>query len=266
MQEVESEHPAGTIGVPMGSLARYTGTFYDLDRVRVPKGTKLVFAEGVNVAYNCNNLVNNMSGEWLWLMGDDHRFQPELLLKLLSHKVDIVAPVVCRRGMPFQTVIYKIASADYSSYMTYSWACLTRDWPNGGLIPVDAAGTAGMLIKKHVLTAIGEHDWFEWGKRVSEDIGFCIKARANGYNIYVDLDATMTHTTSCDLLPYRDKEGKWDVAVQIAERVVSFLNTPFEGKDLREVTYGRKGDGLGWEWNRPPKMSTTGFVTDDEKT
>ena len=64
----------------------------------------------------------------------------------------------------------------------------------------------------------------------------------------------MSHITSCDLTPYRDVNGKWDVAVQVTERLVSLLNTPHEDKDLREVTYGRKGvDGPGWEWSRPIK-------------
>ena len=258
MREVESEHPAGTVGVPVGSGARYVGFYADIDKLLVPKGTQLLFAEGVNVAYNCNNLVLNMSGEWLWIMGDDHRFHSDLLLKLLDRKEDIIVPVVCRRGMPFQTVLYKVASTrlEEAAFLTYSWNELSQDYPQGGVAVVDAAGTAGMLVKKHIFTALGETpNWFEWNGKASEDVGFCVKARAKGYNICVDLDQRMTHTTACELTPYRDKNGKWDVAVQVTERAVSLLNVPFEGKDLREVTYGRKGDGPGWEWTRPPVKS-----------
>ena len=148
MQEVDSPYSPGTIGIPMASLARYTGFFYDLNQLKVPKGTQLVIAEGVNVAYNCNNLVKSMTGDWLWIMGDDHRFSPDILLKLLERQVAIIVPVVCRRGMPFQTVLYKIAAPDRTAYMTYSWAELSHEWPNGGLATLEAAGTGGMLIRK----------------------------------------------------------------------------------------------------------------------
>lgn len=253
MKEVESTHPAGTIGIPMGSLARYTGLFHDIDRLQVPKGTKLVFAEGVNVAYNCNNLVKNMEGEWLWIMGDDHRFQDDILLKLLDRGVDIVVPVVSRRGTPFQTVLYKIANRDRGAMMTYSWADLSREFPDGGLASAAAAGTAGMLVRKNVFDAIGD-EWFEWGQKISEDIGFCLKARDKGYIVHVDLDQRLSHTTSCDIVPYRDKDGNWDVAVQIDSRIVSILNTPHEGKDLREVTYGHKEGQGGLAWHEKPQL------------
>lgn len=254
MKEVDCGYPAGTIGVPVGSLARYLGTFDSLDKVKVPLGTNLLFAEGVNVAYNCNNLIKNMTGEWLWLLGDDHRFKDDILLELLKHQVDIVVPVVSRRGMPFQTVLYRIASVDGNTYLTYSWADLSRDYPDGGLAAIEAAGTAGMLIRKYVLDAISE-PWFEWGAKVSEDIGFCLNARKKGYEILVDLDQRMTHTTTCELEPYRDKDGKWDVAVNVAGRAVSLLNTPFRDKDLREATYGRKAGTDGMEWLEPAQTT-----------
>lgn len=240
--------------MPIGSLARYLGLFSSLDHLQVPKGTELVFAEGVSVAHNCNTIVRNMKGEWLWIMGDDHRFRPDMLMKLLDHDVDLCVPIVSRRGSPFQTVLYKSAALDGSSYLTYSWGDLTRDAPKGGLVNVDAAGSAGMLIKKHVLDVIRE-DWFEWTKTISEDIGFCLKARKAGYSIYADTDQTMTHMTTCDLEPYRNKDGEWNVAVNVDGRRVSMTNTPHEGKNIREATYGHKKDIGGAEWYDKPMES-----------
>jgi hypothetical protein len=254
MKEVDSQHPAGTIGVPIGSLARYVGLFASLDRLQVPKGTELLFAEGVSVAHNCNTLVRAMKGEWLFIMGDDHRFRPEMLLRLLDHSLDVVAPVVSRRGLPFQTVMYKAAALDGSSYLTYSWADLTRDYPHGGVISVDAVGSAGLLVRKHVFGAVPD-PWFEWTPRISEDINFCLKVRKAGYGINVDLDQCMTHITTCELEPYKSKTGEWNVSVNVGGRRVSITNTPHEGKDLREATYGHK-DGLGGaEWHEKPELT-----------
>lgn len=247
MKEVESKHPPGVIGIPMATHARYTGVFYDLDALHVPLGTKLIIASGVNVAYNCNNIVKAMTPEheWLWILGDDHRFEPETLLALLARDAAVVVPVVCRRGAPFQTVLYRVASTEHGSFLTYSWGDLTRHFPNGGVGPVDAAGTAGMLIRSHVLAAVGD-PWFDWGKTVSEDIGFCLKARAKGYEILVDTDQRLTHTTNCELLPYRDKSGAWNVAAQVGDYSVSLLNPSAEKGDPREFTIGRRSGESTW--------------------
>lgn len=239
MKEVGSQHSTGTIGVPVGSLSRYWQVYASLDNLKVPQGTELMFGEGVNVAYNLNKIIREMKGDWLFIMGDDHRFKDDLLLRLLDHQVDVVVPMTCRRGVPFQTVLYKYAALDTSSYMTYSWDDLSTDYPNGGLAVVEAAGSAGMLIRKHVLTTMKD-PWFEWdSEKVSEDVNFCLKARSLGYNIYADLDQTFSHLTVGELEPYRNKDGKWQVAVSVDHRRVSLTNTPYKGKDMCGVKYGR---------------------------
>ena len=97
-----------------------------------------------------------------------------------------------------------------------------------------------MLIRKHVLTTMKD-PWFEWnGEKVSEDVNFCLKARSLGYNIYADLDQTFSHITPCELEPYRDKHGNWQVSASIDHRRVSLTNTPYQNKDMRLVKYGRQ--------------------------
>ena len=89
MREVATKHPAGTVGVPIGPLARYRALFTSLERLKVPQGTELVFVEGADVGRNCDKLVEKMTGDWLWLMGDDQRFGPDLLMALLDRTVVI---------------------------------------------------------------------------------------------------------------------------------------------------------------------------------
>lgn len=217
MREVPSTHPAGTIGVPIGPLARYRALFMSLERLQVPQGTDLVFMEGADVGRNCDKLVETMTGDWLWIMGDDHRFRPDLLMKLLDRKVEIVAPVVGQRAEPFRPVCYKRAVPMAKDNQMYTWDLLGADYPNGGLIQVDATGSAGMLIRKWVFDALPK-PWFAYTPFTSEDIGFCVKAREAGYPIHVDLDQTMSHLTPCDLEPVRTPEGKWYVSVNVDGR------------------------------------------------
>ena len=209
MREISSSHPAGTVGVVVGSLARYRAVFTSLEKLRVPAGTNLWFAEGVEIARNCNTLVDEMTGEWLWIMGDDHRFGPDVLLRLLDRQVDIVVPLVCRRHPPFESVLYKAMVGDGMPNEKYRLSEL----PPGGLIEVDAAGSAGMLVRQHVFGSL-PRPWFRWQPSTSEDVGFCVEARKAGFKVHADLDQTMTHITPCELEPVL-KDGKWAISADI---------------------------------------------------
>lgn len=218
MREVESTHPAGTVGVLVGPLVRYRAVFTSLEKLLVPKGTVLTFAEGVDTARNSNKLVDTMAGDWLWIMGDDHRFKPDLLIKLLDRKVEIVAPLVCKRGVPFDPVCYKKAVVGAQDNQVYTWEMLSGE---RGLITVDAVGSAGLLVRRWVFETMPK-PWFCYTNYTSEDVGFCLNARLSGHKTYVDLDQTMTHLTPCDLEPQRDANGLWRVMVSIEDRKVPF--------------------------------------------
>ena len=215
MRDVDSAHPAGTVGVLVGSLARYTALFASLEKLKAPKGTKLIFAEGPEVARNCNTMVDQMSGEWLWIMGDDHRFGPDILIKLLERKRDIVVPLVLRRQPPFETVLYKKMVSDGAPNEKYQLS----DLPSGGLLEVDAAGSAGMLVRQEVFGVL-PRPWFEFQRHTSEDVGFCVNARAAGFKVHADLDQTMTHITPCEIEPVRS-DGKWTAAVSVCGQTVT---------------------------------------------
>lgn len=206
---IDCGHSAGTVGVLCGSLARYRALFTSLEVLKVPQGTKLIYAEGCDIARNCNNLVESMKGEWLWLMGDDHRFDRNILLNLLERRVDIVVPVVSRRDPPFVPVLFDEAQH------RYAWDDLVAE---DDLKKVGFAGSAGMLIRRRVFSTLPQ-PWFQFRPGMSEDIGFCYEARQSHYKIYADLAQTMTHVTPCELEPKRDEQGKWKMTVNIGGHV-----------------------------------------------
>lgn len=213
MRENNSNHPAGTIGVIVGPLTRYLAIFTSLERLVVPKGTTLVFSQGVDIARNCNKLVESMTGDWLWMMGDDHRFYPDMLIKLLDRKTEIVAPLVCKRGAPFSPVCHKTAVVGGAQNQVYTWDLLSSEYPNGGMIPVDATGSAGLLVRRWVFEDMPK-PWFGYTQHTSEDIAFCLNAKQSGYHTYVDLDQHLSHLTTCDLEPHCIN-GKWCVKAVI---------------------------------------------------
>ena len=225
MRELDSGHPAGTVGVVVGSLARYRALFTSIEKLRVPRGTNLIYAEGVEVARNCNTLVDQMTGDWLWIMGDDHRFDPDILLKLLERKLDIVVPLVCRRHPPFESVLYKTMVADGAPNEKYRLS----DLPAGGLLKVDAAGSAGMLVRQRVFGSM-PRPWFKWHPSTSEDVGFCMDARVSGFEVYADLDQTMTHITPCEVEPARGADGRWHAVANVGGH-----KAPLDVPDERKV-------------------------------
>ena len=224
MRELDSLHPEGTVGVIVGPLVRYRAVFSSLEALQVPKGTKLIFAEGVDIARNCNMLVENMVGEWLWIMGDDHRFSSDLLLRLLDRKVEIVAPVVCRRGSPFSPVAWRKAIPKATDNHNWTWEMFNKEHPTGGLIEVPATGSAGMLIRKWVFDRMPK-PFFGYTRHTSEDVGFCLNATESGWKIHLDLDQIMSHLTPCELEPTKDMSGHWRVNVCVDGQRVPLIST-----------------------------------------
>lgn len=187
------------VGVLSNELARFSAFFQSLLGVMgcLPPGSGLGWAKGVNIPKACNSLATQMlSGSygWLWVMGDDHAFEPDIVARLLEHDVDIVAPHCLKRYPPWEPVLYDREGDMY----------VHPQLPESGLTEVHAAGSAGMLIKRRVLETV-EAPWFE-GR--NEDIGFCEKARAAGFDIYCDPEILLGHITLATVQPTW-ADGQW---------------------------------------------------------
>lgn len=196
----------GTVGVIAQETGRYTAFSISLSALQKPEGSYERWVMGTYPAEASNELARDFHGDWLWLMGDDHAFAPDILMRLLAHNVDIVSPLCLSRRTPFNP---------YSFGDRASQTPIDLDqYPNGGLVEVEAAGSAGMLIRRHVLEAIGD-PWFVHHPD-GEDIHFCDRARARGFNVHVDLDTPLGHITTTVLWPTRI-DGRWHTGFTVAD-------------------------------------------------
>jgi len=179
--------------------------------LKVPVRTLSLRMPGSNVTHNSQTIYEHMKGDWLWLMGDDHTFSPDLLLNLLDHQVDVVVPICARRAPPFWTLLYKDLDVARNICSVYSWEELSR---LDGLIPITGAGSGGMLIRKYVLEKLDppvfENARTPDGKNIGEDLTLCHKINKAGFTIWADLDQTMGHISSCDIRPVR-VNGAWTI-------------------------------------------------------
>lgn len=219
MIPVESRHPPGVVGLPCGELARYSLFTAAMLGLHVPAGTTLAMACGYDTSYNSNDCIQMMlrdpAAQWIWLMDDDHRFEPDTLLRLLDHDVDVVVPLYCYRQPPCGPVAYKDVT-DAFTFTPYSWEDLEG---KAGLLPVVAAGKGGLLVRRRALEAIPA-PWFERQGVLGEDLHFFAKCHLAGFRPCVDLDTPLRHLTTVDILPRRDAQGRWCAGVDLKRDVI----------------------------------------------
>jgi hypothetical protein len=212
-------YPPGMVAIPCNDLARYHMFTHDLTLLDLPNGTEISMQRSASIVQNLNESVRALLASdvaWLWVIGDDHGFARDTVLRLLAHDVDIVAPLVCRRGPPFSLLAFDEESGVDELGRTLYHAIQPDELPPHGLLPVAAAGSAGMLIKREVFEAL-EEPWFENsdGYTQNEDVEFCRKARAAGYEVHIDVDTRIGHIGLVLIRP--DRRGdQWGVTFDFA--------------------------------------------------
>lgn len=224
MRHVPSSHAQGTVGYITGGTARYLPFFDALEMTRAPAGSQQVRADGCNPAKNCNLVIGQMRKDdgWIWINGDDHSWEPGLLLQLLDRDVDAIVPLCMRRRPPYLPVIYKEWSPQGPA-ATYTLQELDYLLQSGReVIDVAAAGSAGLLIRRHVLDALREaygEPIFRVGAiapdELSEDTELTWKIAQLGFTMACDLTGFMGHMNTGVVEPYRMDDGRLAVTVRI---------------------------------------------------
>lgn len=174
----------------------------------------------------------------LWFMDDDHAFPAAMLNRLLSHDLPLVTPICLTRVFPFSPVQY----TEKTGPNQYLPVPLSKS-DTGGLVEIQAGGCAGMLIRRDVIEAI-EPPWFEYTDR-SEDIIFCEKAKAAGFDLYADLSCRLGHITTAVVWPAVE-DGAWRTGLTIGRDLNLVVQTAEEiiGE---ESTIVDSGDRI-WKW------------------
>lgn len=211
-----TEHPPGTIIVVSDDLSRYTAFTMAFLAVQKPIGSVSQWVTSVNVARNLNEGIAHMRGEWVWLMGDDHVFAPDTLMRLLAHNIPVVGPLCLHRKPPCEPIVYRSQSADGKFHY---WP--RTELPGTGMVRVAGTSGAGLLVRKLVLDAVGA-PWFRHGRLdeedISEDLDFQQRVREAGFAIYTDLDTWIGHIGPGAIWPLWTSDG-WQAAVDMDCRI-----------------------------------------------
>lgn len=187
-----------------GITAEYArrADFYDYYNAMIkPDGTIATFAHGQSPAENRNIIIDQAFQSdvtHILFLDDDITFQPNMLMELMKHDVDIVSGIMLKRNYPHLPLILWEAEPDGK--------CKHRPLFPGesGLIPVDATGLGCCLINMDVFRKLekpyirlGELDGSGW----NDDIGFFHRVRQAGFKVHCDLDVRVGHIASMILWP-----------------------------------------------------------------
>lgn len=223
--------PAGSVIVAAAVQPRFYEFTGALDSLHTPVGSKLIVERSCDITQNFNNGLKKMIGEWAWFMGDDHRFDSDILMRLLEHDVDVVVPIAPCKTAPWSPCVIHGPQAGeriwHEDMLLYRWTELSRDGlyalPKGDFI-----GQAGMLVKKHVLDKLG-YPWFKAGQldpgRLQEDMTFCHDLQTLGYTVWVDQDIILDHYFIIGITA-RKHEGKYVPALLSGKSTIVLPDAP----------------------------------------
>lgn len=225
MLGTESRHPPGLVVMLTGDLTRYADSMSAFSSLRVPLGAGLTWFKGCLIADGLNKsfmrLFEQPGLEWVWVMGDDHDYGPDVLIRQLDKDVDVSIPLCLHRMPPFPTNITDRSGIEPRSVMV-------SEMPTSGLYtlgPEETCGDAGMLIRKRVLEAIPS-PWYDTrrsGSFASDDQAFSVRVQEAGFEIHVDCDVPIGHITPMTVTP-SVRDGEWKIALSAGDKPVCALN------------------------------------------
>jgi cellulose synthase/poly-beta-1,6-N-acetylglucosamine synthase-like glycosyltransferase len=215
-----SESP-GTIVLPTTEIGRFTAFTASISSTQQPDGCELSIRASANVTANINNAIECMrdTDEWVWILGDDHVWENDCLMRLLNvmdenPHIDILVPLVVKRSPPWMAVIFHEVDGKEGipMWQHFNWS----EIPPVGLFECDGVGSAGMVIRRSVIDDMGK-PWFESsnGEVLNEDLIFCKKARELGYKIYCTSDVTMGHLGIYNVRALF-KNGQWGALTEFS--------------------------------------------------
>ena len=214
MQGVLSSLPPGAVCMITGEIVRYAQSMQALHALVAPNGSFLSWHMGMLVARSINDafavVMEKPELQWAWIMGDDHTYSPDIVMKLIERDKDVVMPLCLNRVPPMDPTIVEW-DAEHKTRRLKP----LEDMPTSGLYKLainETCGDAGMLIRRHVIEKSGPK-WYERmksGSHQAEDDEFVTKLKMLGFDIHVDLDNRIGHIGAVDFRPAL-VDGKWVV-------------------------------------------------------
>jgi hypothetical protein len=223
-----------TLIIPTSEVGRFALFTMALAGTIKPDSSLLSMQCSAAVTENINSALRNLHPDHatVWIMGDDHVWDAPVLIDMLkvmdeNPEVDILVPLVVKRNPPWHPVIVQslgaVSDNGIPMFETVKW----EDIPEHGLLEIDAAGSAGMLIKREVIEAL-EDPWFYStpdtnGRQalLNEDFTFCTYAKSHGFRIFATSDVVIGHLGVFNVRPLF-RNGQWGALTEFSTPMEQF--------------------------------------------
>jgi hypothetical protein len=222
----------GTIALPTHEMGRFLLFTISLAGTNQPPGCYLNASASASVTENLNKIMGDVRDErpddaWVWIMGDDHCWNSSALVDMLRTmdrhpEIDVLVPLVTKRNPPWHLVIFdevgEHADDGTPMFKPIPWERV----PTKGVFEVDAAGSAGMLIRRHVLEAMEQPVFYSTldsgGRQVvlNEDVTFCTRIRhEHGFRVFATADVVLGHLGIFNVRPMHNGE-RWGALTEFS--------------------------------------------------
>lgn len=188
------------IGLSTGENIRRADFLPYLIGMNKSDGTAMSICTGQSPAKSRNILARQALDNGfthIFFVDDDMVLQPDTLLKLEKHDVDIVTGLYLLRGFPHYPAIFDEAFESGAC----KFAFLQKQ---EGLIEVVNAGLGCVLISVEVFKRL-EEPWVRLGEIEKDgwcdDVGFFNRCRQAGFRLYCDTSATVGHMSGVTIWP-----------------------------------------------------------------
>jgi GT2 family glycosyltransferase len=226
---------------------------------------------GPRIAHARNDLVKHfleLDADWLFMVDDDMVFDADALDRLLQSAHPSDRPIV--GGLCYASG----RDGYFPTLFLVSEKGMTRvaGWEPDKLIPVDATGAACLLVHRDVFLKMNHYPeawpWFQEttfdGFTVGEDVTFCLRARADGFPIFVNTAVEFGHlkTVTVNSEFYRQWIESHRFAVVGEQETVDYVARIFS---LMGIATDSSGTRRGWAVPREQLDGFAGFVLDLEE-
>ena len=127
---------------------------------------------------------------YIFFIDSDVRFPPDVLIRFLAHRKDLVGGVVTKRVPPYNPCVYKGRQKMPTGELGFIWFSKA----GLGLQEIDGIGMALTLIDTKVFRDERlTEPYFYFKERLGEDLIFCDRIKKLGYELYCDTDVLGLH-------------------------------------------------------------------------
>lgn len=181
----------------------------------------------------CAKIALESNCDYLMFVDDDVIIEPGVLKSLLDADKDIVAAETYIRGYPYPPMFFKFGPERKSSYYYEFKDHVGPD----GLVECDAVGFSCVLIKCELLRKLVP-PYFVTGEGFTEDVFFCIKAKAQlpETTIYTDTKQPTGHILTSEAIHPVNR----DALRRLHEEQMKAIDPEWDPDDISVSWRGKK--------------------------